>query len=439
MKKITAIIAVLAVAASLTACRERGTPSEIIPGNSSTSQNSSNSESPDQSSDATQPSAQDSSDNPGSNPAQDDYVMDKDILSEVTLIKDGLPEFEPLYATDGVNCKTLLGIPNSDGGAAVYGTKTGVAIRLSQYPNYHYIWIDADGKELDRAVFNFVDENYSTPDRDYPGTEIFVPSWAYGSSVYYYRDNKLQKNVALPKCHRADLIHENSQYLYIASDRESLTLYDLEKESAIKTIFAKSFGLGDSWVIDFVHAVTPDLATVTLLEFDPDKAGEYTGNENFRTFLLELPTLETVQKLPDATELTALDDNNFIMTKKEGKIRTVSLAKLDGEKLTEIKTDFTISEVSQFFNSSNIVLSPNKKVALLRDWVNEKPKLGSSMRCRAVSTNTMKVLWEVHASSESGISIGYPSAVVTDDAVLYMFNSPTDGSDRLLYRVSANG
>ena len=427
MKKITAIIAVLAIAASLTACSKNRSPAENIPVNSSASQSTSSLKSPDQSSAA--PSSSQSSSN------KSDVASAQ---SEVTLIKDGLPEFKPLYATDGLNCETLLGIPNSDGKPEIYGTQTGSAIMLTKHSGYHYIWIDADGKELDRAVFNIVDENYLTPDRDYPGTGIFVPSWAYGSPVYYYRDDKLQKNVALLQCHRSDLIQENSQYLYIAPERESLTLYDLEKESAIKTLSAESFGLGDSWVIDFVHAVTPDLATVTLLDTKDLQPSEYNGSESFRTFLLKLPTLEIVQQLPDATELTALDDKNFIMTRRDGKIRAVSLAKLDGGKLTETKTDLTINEVSQFFNSSNVVLSPNKKVALLRDWGNEKEKVGTSLRCRAVSTDTMQVLWEFRASNESGISIGYPSAVITDDAVLYMFSSPTDDSDTMLYRVGAN-
>lgn len=437
MKKITAVIAVLAVAASLTACNENRSPTESIPGNSSAEQSSSSLKTSDQSSTAPS-SPQDSSNEPDNSLAQNDYVTDKNILDQVTLIKDGLPEFKPLYTTAGLNCKTLLGIRQSDGAPSVnsvYVTKTGAAIWLSDYPNYHYVWIDADGNELDRVGFNFADKKDTIPDRDYPGTGIFNPSSTYGSGLYYYQNGKLQKNVTLPKCHRADLIQENSQYLYIAPERENLTLYDLEKESAIKTLSAESFGLeGNSWVIDFVHVVTPNLATVTLLEYDTVKAGEYIGSENFCTFLLELPTLETVQKLPDATELTALDDNNFIMTKREGKIRAVSLAKLDGDKLTETKTDLTINEVSQFFNSANIILSPNKKVALLRDWVNENGKGGSSLRCRAVSTDTMQVLWELRASSESGISAGYPPAAITDGAVLYMFSAPADSSDRLLYQ-----
>lgn len=437
MKKITTIIAVLAIAASLTACSENNSPTESIPGNSSAAQSSSSLNSSGQSNDAAQSSQQSSSDASGSDPANDDYVMDKDILNKVILIKDGLPEFKPLYTTTGLNCKTLLGVHSDASVGGVYCTKDGAAIWLSDLPDYHYIWIDAEGNELDRVGFNFADKKDTIPDRDYPGTGIFKPSSDYGNGAYYYQSGKLQKNVTLPQCHRADLIQEKSQYLYIDPEQKNLTLYDLENESAVKTLSAENLGLeGNSWVFDFVHAVTPNLATVTLIEYDANKTGEYNGSENFRTFLLELPTLKTVQKLPDATELIALDDSNFIMTKREGDIRTVSLAKLDGETLTETKTNLTINEVSQFFNSSNIVLSPNKKVALLRDWVNEKD--GSSLRCRAVSTDSMQVLWEFRASSESEISVGYPAAAITDDAVLYMFNQPADSSDKLLYCVSAN-
>lgn len=129
MKKITALIAVLAIAASLTACSENTHPADNVLRDPSASQSSSNFESSDQSG-IVQSSSQSSFDKSDSVPTQDDYVMDKDILGEVTLIKDGLPEFEPLYATDGLNCKTLLGIPNSVGSAAVYDTKAGIAIVL---------------------------------------------------------------------------------------------------------------------------------------------------------------------------------------------------------------------------------------------------------------------------------------------------------------------
>ncbi len=372
-------------------------------------------------------------------PAQDDYVMDDAILDRIRLVKDPLSQLDLLKATEGLECKTVLAVQSSAGDhsiGGIYIIETGLAMWMSDYPNYHYFWIDRDGNELDHVGFDFVDRKDRIPDRDYPGTGIFNPSSTYGSGLYYYQNGRLKKNVTLPQCHRSDLIQENSQYLYIDPERENLTLYDIEKESAIKTLSAESFGLGNSWVIDFVHAVTPNLATVTLLEYDENNAIEYNGSQNFRTFLLELPTLRTVQKLPDGTELIALDDNNFIMTEQEGKIRIVSLAKLDGEKLTETKTDLTISEVSQFFNSANIILSPNKKVALLRDWVNDG---GSYLRCRAISTDSMQVLWEFRASSESGILLGYPPAAITDDAVLYMFNEPGDNSDRLLYRVGVNG
>lgn len=375
-------------------------------------------------------SSSSSSDPETSEPEQDDYILDEAILNEMRLNKDDLPDLVLLGDTEGLEYKTLFKVTNGEPVNKLWLTETGPAIWFSKYPNYHYFWIDSDGNELDHVGFNFYDQRDRIPDINYPGSDVFVSD----GEVLYYSGGKLQKTVQLPQSHRASFSADHLQYLYIDPKRNKLTLYDLETGSAVKELSVKDLGFSEPWVLDFVNVVTPKLATVTLLEFDENMASEYQGNENFRTFLLELPTLNIIQQLPDGAELTALNDETFLMTKQEDTVRRVSRAWLENGRLVEAETEFIINEKSLYFAPANIILSPEKRVALLLDWAQG----GSYMRCRAVSTDTMQVLWEAHISGENGtVSLGYPCSAITDDAVMYFFGALWYSDDKYLYRIGA--
>ncbi len=377
-----------------------------------------------------------------SDPEQGGFVQDETVLAQIGLEKDDLSALDIQYATMGLECKALFAVPAPARGIDI--TETGFVISLSHNPGTpdvsytHYLWFDRDGNELDHVGFDLNAADGRIPDRDYPEKGFFETTSINDgiSRALYFRNGTLQKTVQLPKCRRSDFSPDDLKYLCIDEERKNLILYDFETESAAAVLPVGEFGYDGAWVLDFVRVVTPGLATVTLLEFDENTASEYHGEENLRTYLLEFPTLKILQQLPDGAELTALDDGNFLVTKQADKIRRVSRAKLEGGKLVETETDFTINETSQFFDRANIILSPDKKVALLRDWIDNQ----TTLRCRAVSTDDMQLLWEcrVPGISNGLITGGYTLAAITDDAVLYMFGSDgfvDDNGKRPLYRI----
>lgn len=420
----------------LTACSEKDDLSESISGTSDINSDQ-NSDPAQKNSDQSGGSSQESGD-----PAQNVYVQDEAVLKQISLKRDILAALDITHATEGLECEALFGV-SSIGGIDI--TETGFVISLSHYPmtsneSYdHYLWFDRGGNELDHVGFDLNAANVQIPDRDYPEKGFFeTTSLLDGiSKALYFQNGTLQKTVQLPKCRRSDFSPDNLKYLCIDEEKKNLILYDFETDTAATVLPVEDFGYDDAWVLDFVRVVTPELATVTLLELDENTASEYHGVENLRTYLLELPTLKILQQLPDGSELTALDDGNFLMTKQVDKIRRVSRAKLENGKLVETETDFTINETSQFFDRSNIILSPDKKVTLLRDWTHNE------MKCRAVSVDDMRLLWECHIPGESNglISGGYTSAAITDDAVLYMFGSDEaadNNGNYPLYRIGMN-
>lgn len=382
----------------------------------------------------------DSSDNSDDSSDQSSDPIPQEILDRISLGKDDLPKPELLNATDGLECETLLTVRPQDylSIRGIYLKGTDPVIWASDNTrNYHYFWIDSDGNELDHVAFDVYNSHKEVlPDRDYPGTGIFGPFDVDGTAdgrweVRYYQNGKLQRAIQIPKGYKSDFMPDQSQYLYIDNDRKNLILYDLKTETVIKSLSVDDFDYGNSWVMAFVNIVTPKLATVTLFDYDTSSASEWHGDETLHTFLLELPTLDIIQRLPDSTELMALDDENFLMTKQEGNVRRVSRAKLENGKLTETETAFTVNENSQYFNFINIILSPRKKVAFIQDFDY------NVIRCRAVSTDTMQLIWECKLPGGSAIPPGiHLLAAVTDDAVLYLFgNTLNDGDDQPLYRI----
>lgn len=443
-KKLLLCISLCAVLA-LTACSGKTDDLSVPESISGTSDINS-----DQSGNSEQESGDISQEN--SDPAQNVDVQDEAVLKQVSLKRDVLAALDIKDATEGLECEALFGVPSrNDGNILIDGldiTETGFVISLSYYSpgsmpspeSYdHYLWFDRGGNELDHVGFDLYGANAQIPDRDYPNNGFFTASSVLEGIVkaLYFQNGTLQKTVQLPRCRRADFSPDHLKYLCIDMDRKNLILYDFETETAATVLPVEEFGYDDAWVLDFVRVVTPELATVTLLELDENTASEYHGDENLRTYLLELPTLKILQQLPDGAELTALDGGNFLMTKQTDKIRRVSHAKLEDGKLVETETDFTINETSQFFDRSNIILSPDKKVVLLRDW------LHNDMRCRAVSVEDMQLLWECDIPGESNglISGGYTSAAITDDAVFYMFGEdhPVElYGNYPLYRIGMN-
>ncbi|MGN0679034.1 MAG: hypothetical protein ACI4JS_05155 [Oscillospiraceae bacterium] len=407
----------------------------------------SESESDLQSTNTNSESTQENSNTPdtSSNTNQNDYVMDKAILNQISLEKDGLTELELMGASEGVECLTLFNLRSSDGRDVWLReldiTETGFVISLSHTPKtsdspyYHYFWLDRQGNESDHVCFDLKD---TIPDRDYPEKGFFKTTSEDGTiEARYYTDGKLQKSIQLPECRRASFTPDKSQYLCIDKERKNLTLYGPETKSAVSVLSVKDFDLEEPWVMDFVNVVTPKLATVTLLEYDADKVTDYHGDENLRTFLLELPTLRIIQQLPDGSELMVLDDENFLMTKQENQDRRISRAKAEDGKLTETETDFVIHNTTQFFNSANITLSPEKKIMLIRNWETNFDNGGAYMRCQAVSLDNLQSLWEIKITGEGYFQPDfYTPAAITDDAVLYLFgDSLNSGDDKPLYRV----
>ncbi len=385
----------------------------------------------------TSSSDSDSSDNSDDSSDQSSEPIPQEILDRISLEKDNLPTLDLLAATEGLECITLLTVHPNNGYSQINGIyleEKIPAIWVSdETSNYHYFWILPDGSMIDHVAFDVYNNRKEViPDRNYYPAGIFGPFDMDGFwEVRYYQNGILQRTVQIPKGYRYDFTPDQSQYLYIDNERKNLTLYDLKTGSAVKSLSVEDLGYGDSWVMAFVNIVTPKLAAVTLFDNDTNEASEWQGGETLHTFLLELPTLGTIQQLPDSTELMALDDENFLMTKREGSVRRVSRAKLENGKLIETETGFTINEISQFFNSSNIILSPEKKVALIRDWDN------NVMRCRAISTDTMQLIWEFRLPGGETIPTGfYTSAAIGDNAWLYLFGDTLNSDDdQPLYRI----
>lgn len=430
----------LCAAFALTACSDE-TFDVSVPETTTIISETSTDPAPESGGQSTDPS-QENNDTP-----KDDFVQDEAVLAQIGLEKDDLPALDIRYATEGLECKALFGVRTLSKARGIDITETGFVISLSHNPGTpdvpytHYLWFDRDGNKLDHVGFDLNAADGRIPDRDYPDKGFFETTSINDgiSKALYFQNGTLQKTVQLPKCRRADYTPDNLKYLCIDEERKNLILYDFETETAASVLPAEEFGYDDAWVLDFVRVVTPGLATVTLLELDENTASEYHGEENLRTYLLELPTLNILQQLPDGAELTALDSGNFLMTKQSDKIRRVSRAKLEDGKLVETETDFTINETSQFFDQANIILSPDKKVALLRDWIDNQ----TTLRCRAVSTDDMRLLWECRVPGVSNglITGGYTPAAITDDAVFYMFGSDgfvDDNGKRPLYRIGVN-
>lgn len=364
-----------------------------------------------------------------SDPELDNNSKDPDGMGLVRLGHTDLPQLALSGATAGLDPETLCSVRSDDDLTVMdlYLTEAGPVLWMSSYPMYHYFTINQDGSERSHIQFNFYEHKEHIPNLGYLGGDVYVAD----GEVLFYKNGVLQRTVSLPQRSRSSFSEDHSQLLYIDPEKTLLVLFDLQTETVLKELSVNDLGLSAEWIFDFVNIVSSKYAVVTLRENDPNAASEYQGNENLGTYLLELPSLNVIRRLPDGAYLTALDDENFLMTKQEGTTRGVSRVRIENGELSEESSELIINENSPFFASQNITLSPNKKTALLLDHS------GSYLRCRAVSADNLQVLWEANLSEESGtLSPGYPPAVITDEAEMYIVGSSWESSEKYLYRVS---
>lgn len=399
-----------------------------------------------------------------SDPAQSGYVQYETILSQISLEKDVVPDIVRMpqikLPSDNLECKELFRFYSPQYDTVIRGinpTETGFVISLSYDPNTlekpdlpdipytYYLWFDRDGKELDHVAFDLNAADVRIPDRDYPENGFFItPVYNGISKALYFQDGTLQKSVQLPQCYRSDFSSDKSQFLCIDEKQKNLILYDFKNDTAATVLPVEKFGYDDPWRFEFVRIVTPELATVTLFEYDEKVLYEYYGRDKLRrhTYLLEFPTLNILQQLPDGSELTSLGDGNFLMTKQYDKnSRSVFRIKLENGKIVDMEeTGHRFdNEPSQFHDRSNIILSPNKKVVLFRDWEIIDNK--HYMSCYAASTDDLRRLWSCRVSLGTDVMerFGYMPAAITDDGVLYQFHFGYDKEDYFsVYRFRVN-
>lgn len=381
-----------------------------------------------------------SSDESSRSESFDDSSADVDyeeMLSNARLRYDNLSDFDLPYVSGDVTCETVLAARAEYEHVDVselYATDRGLVISVfDHHLNKHYFSVDRDGNELDHAAYEYYLMNDNIPEFDYPEGDAFTfPLIDSGYELRFYQNGKLQKAVKLPSASRSSLSEDKTKYLYINDERDTLTLFDVDAEIDVATRTVESFGLDAPWTIQLVNMLTPKLAAVTLIYVDAPHG--FSGEEEVRTFLISLPTLDVVQRLPDGATLRALDDNTFIMTKRDS--REIVRAVLENGELIEKERISAISQGSdaaQYYNTGNILLSPNKKVMLIREWD------GGDLRCRAFSTDNMQLLWEARLRGEDWLPTGfYTSAAITDDAEFYIFgDSLISKDDKPLYRISA--
>lgn len=382
-------------------------------------------------------SSDDSLQSESSDNSSDIDIIDEEALSNTYLQSDDLPGYDLPFVSGEVTCEPVLAVRPNDSYLNIYDlytSDTGLVICTHDASmNEHYFWVDRDGNELDHIVFDHEEMGDVIPDRDYPeGGAFRVPLEDGGNEIRFYQNGKLQKTVKLPYGHRSRLSDDKTKYLYINDEMDKLTLFDVEAEIDAASRTVADFGLDSPWTVQLVNVITPKLAAVTLIYVDEPHG--FSGDEEVRTFLIGLPTLDIIQRLPDGAKLTALDNENFVMTKRDSKeiVRAVleNGELIEKERITSISPS---SDAAKYFGYGNILLSPNKKVMLIREWE------GSILRCRALSTDTMELLWEARLRGEDWLPTGfYTSAVITDDAEFYVLGMSTAGiEDKPLYRVSA--
>lgn len=360
---------------------------------------------------------------------RDDYIPDSTIINQVKLNYDTLSAVELENATNGLKCETLFSVQADSSDLNVrglYADKTDVVLWVSNSPDYNYFWLDNNGKELQHIGFDF-DQKDVIPDYNYPDDGVFKAN----DGVRYYQNGRLQKTVQLPECHRGDFTSDYSQYLYINKDYQTLTLYSLDTETSLGTLVRNN----ENYRMDFVDIITDKLAAVIMLNTSDIEGSEYNGEEKFRTLLVELPTMKVIQELPYGAHFIALNDGKYLMTRHNDDVQRVSCVTTSNGEFIETQSAITIDEAFGYFHSNHFILSPDKKTLLLRYNGKYNENGVSYMQCKAISTDTMQVLWECQLPST--ISGGfYTPAVITDNAVAYISGFSFDDKNVPLYRIA---
>lgn len=347
-----------------------------------------------------------------------DLYIDRDNLHDPTI----------LNSTNGLECKTLLYLRSPAAKASISGiyvNESEPCILAKSSDRAYFFDLSKDGSSKGRDLRYSSTLDHLIKNNAYSDNTVFSSTKNY-EEFEFYDTETLQMISGLRTCHCADILPDEKKYLYIDRERGNLILYNMATDYNTTARTASSFTLGTAWVLDNVNAVSPELATVRLLKRDPDNASEYTGNEEFRTFLLDLRTLDIIQKLPDDSEVMALDNENFLVAERISKgltnERRIYRAKLRDGVLVDMGEDPIYCEYS-----ADVLMSPNKKVAVIRETQNGK------IHCTAVSTDDLSTIWEIRFSDEGFITGLARPAAVTDDAVLYI----SDGLDTRLpvYRI----
>lgn len=386
------------------------------------------------SSDISSDSSSDSETFSESDPITSTTISDPGDMNELYIDREDLRDPTVISSTSSLECKTLFylreaGEYGSPGLRNIFVRGDGICVlvKSSLTDNDHLFMLDKDGSASGVRHLRFDGSTYDlSKDLRVNDNRVFTAS--HNFSEFGFNGAKTREMLSDLPDHKSsiqgfDIMTDECLYLYIDPEREKLTLYNMETKTDIASILASDFDLGDSWVIDLVNVVSPELATVTLLNYDPNKASGYTGNENFRTYLVELPTLNIIQQLADDTEIMALDDENFLVAERALSGRRIYRAALENGKLFETGEYFVNCDYN-----ANVLLSPNKKVAVIRENTG-----AYNMRCTAVYADTLEQIWSIEFSDDFITGFTKPAAV-TDDAVLYL----SDGIEAQLpvYRIS---
>lgn len=356
-----------------------------------------------------------------SDPITSTAISDPGDTGELYIDREDLRDPTVISSTSGLECKTLfyLRAPGEYGSPSIrniFVNRDGIFVLASdgQIGNDYLFDLDKDGNGYRHFKYDGSIYGYSK-DLSVNDNSLFTTTHNFNEFGFY--DAKTREMLSdLPSCYRADLLLDEKKYLYIDPERRDLVLYNIETKNNTASIAAVDFILGTDWVIDSVNAVSPELATVRLMKYDPDNASGYTGNEDFRTYLLELSTLKVIQQLSDDAEVMALDEGNFLVAERvqieHRNGRRVYRAKLENGNLVKTGEYYVNCEYG-----ANVLLSPNKKIAVIRENTG-----AYNMRCTAVYADTLERIWSIEFSDEyiTGFTM---SAAVTDDAVLYL----TDG------------
>lgn len=351
-----------------------------------------------------------------------------EIQNTIKFEQDGLITPTIINSIGDVECKPLLRLTSDKNDASILRIFTkddGFVIFTECSGNPRLFNFDRDGNSHGIGSLTWDMKINGIMYNLYSDSRFFFVTETYDKFASVFNSYKMTD---LPECHSGEPLFDEMKYLYIDKDRENLILYNIETNYNTASVSATYFNLGTVWILDRVNAVSPGLATVTLIKSYGSGDSVNIGNEEYRTFLLELPTMKVIGQLPVNSEVIALDEENFLIATKENSSFKISRAVLQDGKLVESGTD----PVTKNYHP-NIVLSPNKKIMLIREWMQDD-NFNDYMKCTAISTDDMQTIWEIGLEDSELKAGSYEPAAITDDAVLYLSGQGRENMP--LYRIA---